>query len=86
MVAIAAYLMEDRDDEKTLSLFGRLSWHPLSLSRSMTQPLEVEAAVDELLQPAAPLSWTPRQAKTLTKASALKFCVDDLGLCRRRYA
>jgi hypothetical protein len=50
----------------------------------MTQPLEVEATADEPLQPAAPLSWTPRQAKTLTKASVLKFCVDDLGLCRRR--
>jgi hypothetical protein len=48
---LAAYLMEEREVEKTLSLFGRLS-----LSRSMTQPLEVEAAADEPLQPAGPLS------------------------------
>ena len=63
-----AYLMEEREAEKTLNLFGRLSWHPLSLSRSRTHP--DEEAVETLL---GPLSWTPRQAKTLTKASVLKF-------------
>ena len=72
-----AYLMEEREVEKTLSLFGRLSWPPLSLSRSMMPQPPDEEPVEMLL---GPLSCTPRQAKTLTRASALKFCVDDLGL------
>ncbi|KAI9561873.1 hypothetical protein GHT06_012835 [Daphnia sinensis] len=51
-----AYLMEEREAEKTLSLFGRLSWLPLSLSRSRTQPLEEESTGDVPLQLAGPFS------------------------------
>lgn len=43
----------------------------------MTHPPD-EEAVETLL---GPLSWTPRQANTLTKASVLKFCEDDFEPC-----
>lgn len=43
----------------------------------MQPPLDEAAVVETLL---GPLSWTPRQAKTLTKASVLIFCDDDFEL------
>ena len=75
-----SYLLEEKEEEKTLNSLGLLRWR-WSLLLDPKPECEAKAAeanpVASLSAAQDPGSWTPKQANTLTSVSVLSDGLDD---------